>query len=113
MPVLIPVGFLFQGLLQRCGQIHLTLIGQTKEDPKDVRHLGGNLLVGFFGLCRILEGLVPVGTSHPPRQLTHFFGEDRHIGQWGEIPDTNGLDPVIHLFLRFFNGHVIRDFGCR
>ena len=53
-------------------------------------------------LFAFLERLVAVGSCHNAGQFAHFFGQYGHIGQFAEIADTIGLDPLVNLFLCFF-----------
>src|SRR5574344_200891 len=104
MALLVARGFLLQILAQSLCEIDACLIGQTEKNPKHISHLVGWIL-GFT--C--LERLVTIFSSHNASKFAYLLSENSHIGQFGEIAHSIGMNPLVHKALSL----IKRDFPCR
>ena len=73
-------------------QVYTCLVGQGGQYPKNIGHFIAQIERGIGGLF----ALVSIAPGHDAGQFTHFFREDRHVGQFAEIPNANGGDPLVH-----------------
>ena len=92
--------FLFYALLKSLCEVHACLVGQGHENPQNVGHLFGRVLV--FAL---LKALVAIAACHDAGKLAHLFCEARHVGEFREIAHAVGLYPFVHGLLCFAYCH--------
>ena len=85
-------GFLFQVAQKGLGKIHPGLVGYTDEDKQNIGQLIGELEVLFPAL----EALVSIGAREDPGNLANLLHQLGEIGQLGEIPYTDLLDPAVN-----------------
>ena len=92
VPVGVAGGFLVEVPLKSFAQVYAGLVGKGCQNPQYIGHFIAEVPVGIGGLF----ALVSIAPGHDAGQFTHFFREDRHVGQFAEIPNANGGDPLVH-----------------
>lgn len=91
MPGGIPAILFIQVLLKSFRQVNAGLIRQANDYPEYI----GQFIAQVFVFVRFLFGLFPVAPGNDAGYFTNLFGQLRHIGQLVEIPNANGLYPVV------------------
>ena len=81
--------------LKGTGKVDAGLVSDAKEHPEYV----GKLVAQLAVFIRLFKRLIPIKAAHQPGDLTHFFGQDGHIGELAEIADARGADPGVHVLL--------------
>ena len=106
MSFLVSFRLLLDAAGEGLGEVGAGLVGDAEQHPEDVGYLFVQIV-----LFTAFERLVAVLAGHDAGQLAHFFGQYGHIGQFAEVAHAVRPDPVVHLFLCFFQCHVDMFWG--
>lgn len=104
VPVGIPLRFFSKILLHRFRQVDAGLVGDADQYEQHV----SELVRQFLSFIRWFPGLLSIGPGHDSGHFTDFFHQDGHVGQFIEVSDTVGSDPVVYKRLKFFQLHWIK-----
>ena len=94
-------GFLGYVFGKRIGQIHAGLVGKANNDPKHIGQFVGQVFV----LIRLFFRLFTVSPGNDAGHFAHLFGEHCQVGEFVEIPNAHGFNPVVNGCLCVFDGH--------